>query len=101
MDWRFKTRTAVLNDYVETDDELLQVLSIDGIDEINEYLHEYNKSSRFNVPLQRHSEDVGRINNVGYKMISFCKNNGLFIANGRVGSDKEKVSRVTIILVKL
>ena len=42
----------------------------------------------YNVPLDRASEDIGRCNTYGYKLINFCKNNSLFILNGRISSDK-------------
>ena len=42
----------------------------------------------YNIPLDRASEDIGRCNTYGYKLINFCKNNSLFILNGRISSDK-------------
>ena len=29
-------------------------------------------------------------NNIGFKLLDICKNNNLFILNGRMGSDKDK-----------
>ena len=34
------------------------------------------------------SQDTGRPTNYGYKLLSLCKNNNLYIANGRSGLDK-------------
>ena len=34
----------------------------------------------------RYSQD-SKTNNYGYKLINFCKNLGIFIVNGRFGSD--------------
>ena len=42
----------------------------------------------YNVSLQRSSEDKGRINVYGNKLLQLCKNNCLYIANGRIGNDK-------------
>lgn len=38
--------------------------------------------------MQRYSQDVGHINNNGLLLLDFCKQTGLRIMNGRVGSDK-------------
>ena len=63
-------------------------LDLDHITDINNHMYEYEKLPLHNVPLDRASEDIGRCNTYGYKLINFCKNNSLFILNGRIGSDK-------------
>ena len=40
-----------------------------------------------NIPLERISQDT-KINNIGRNIIDMCKNNNLFIVNGRIGKDK-------------
>lgn len=47
-----------------------------------------------NIPLERVSEDKGKCNSHGSKLLSMCKNNNVFICNGRAGDDKG-VGRVT------
>ena len=71
-------------------------LDLDHITDINNHMYEYEKLPLHNVPLDRASEDIGRCNTYGYKLINFCKNNSLFILNGRIniGSDKG-LSKVT------
>ena len=63
-------------------------LDLDHITDINNHMYEYEKLPLHNVPLDRASEDIGRCNTYGYKLINFCKKNSLFILNGRIGSDK-------------
>jgi len=70
------------------DDNLLHVLDFDHITDINNHMYEYEKLPLYNVPLDRASEDTGRCNTYGYKLINFSKNNSLFILNGKIGSDK-------------
>ena len=41
----------------------------------------------FQIPLHRFVKDT-HVNNFGYKLVEFCKNNDLYLVNGRVGSDK-------------
>ena len=43
---------------------------------------------RYGIQKQRVSQDKHRCNNMGTKLINFCKNSNLFICNGRVGIDK-------------
>lgn len=40
-----------------------------------------------NIPLERKVQD-SRVNNFGYKLIDFCKNNELYIVNSRIGNNK-------------
>lgn len=40
-----------------------------------------------NIPLERKVQD-SHLNNFGYKLIDFCKNNELYIVNSRIGNDK-------------
>ena len=44
-------------------------------------------SENQNIPLQRGARDT-KTNTSGYWLIDTCKNNNLFITNGRVGKDK-------------
>ncbi|CAG2215178.1 unnamed protein product [Mytilus edulis] len=71
-----------------TYDELSKILNNDGIDEIDRCLYDYHNLWLYNVPLPRSSEDKGRINVYGNKILQLCKNNCLYIASGRIGNDK-------------
>ena len=46
------------------------------------------KLSAIGLQLDRVSQDIGRPTNDGYKLLRLCKNNNLYIANGRSGLDK-------------
>ena len=41
----------------------------------------------FQIHLHRVVKDT-HLNNFGYKLVEFCKNNDIYLVNGRVGSDK-------------
>ncbi|VDI52478.1 Hypothetical predicted protein [Mytilus galloprovincialis] len=58
----FNARSGSLCDYIIPDDELSKILNYDGIDEIDRCLYDYHNLCLYNVPLQRSSEDKGRIN---------------------------------------
>ena len=40
------------------------------------------------IPLERYSQDVGRVNKYGTKLLELCKRCNLFIGNSRFYSDK-------------
>ncbi|CAC5396920.1 unnamed protein product [Mytilus coruscus] len=79
----FNARSSTLTDYIVPDDKLMRFLNIDEINDVHNYLYEFQKLQEKNIPVERSSEDRGRCNNYGYKMLNFCKNNSIFIANGR------------------
>ena len=68
----FNARTSDMVDYIASDSFLMG------------YFHIYNNSS---VPVARTTQDHGRPNNHGFKLIDICKSNHLLIVNGRKGSD--------------
>ncbi|CAC5398969.1 unnamed protein product [Mytilus coruscus] len=86
----FNARSSTLTDYVVPDDKLMRFLNIDEINDVHNYLYEFQKLQEKNIPVERSSEDRGRCNNYGYKMLNFCKNNSIFIANGRICDDAGK-----------
>ncbi|CAG2187369.1 unnamed protein product [Mytilus edulis] len=90
----FNARSGSLCDYIIPDDELSKILNYDGIDEIDRCLYDYHYLCLYNVPLQRSSEDKGRINVYDNKLLQLCKNNCLYIANGRIGNDTN-IGKVT------
>ncbi|CAG2208234.1 unnamed protein product [Mytilus edulis] len=40
------------------------------------------------IPLERYSQDRGRVNKYGNMLIEFCKRSGIYICNGRLFADK-------------
>ena len=84
----FNAKTGTLSDYIIPDDTLLDILQLDGDDEILSYLFDFEKLQLQNIPLRRVSECTCTPNNYGYKLLNFCKKLNLYIANSRVGVDK-------------
>ncbi|CAG2198112.1 unnamed protein product [Mytilus edulis] len=41
-----------------------------------------------NIPLERYSQDRGRVNKYGNMLIELCKRSGIYICNGRLFADK-------------
>ena len=81
----FNARTSELRDYTERDEFLAEMFDFDA-----ETIYIFSKASQledYSVPIERKSKDK-HINNSGYRLIDICKNNNLFILNGRFGKDK-------------
>ena len=83
----FNARTSQLRDYTEADNFLAKLFDFD--DETKELFFPAYKLAPFNLSLNRTSCDQNS-NNIGFKLLDICKNNNLFILNGRMGSDKDK-----------
>ncbi|CAC5398495.1 unnamed protein product [Mytilus coruscus] len=83
----FNARSSTLTDKIVPYDKLMRFLNIDEINDVHNYLYEFQKLQEKNIPVERSSEDRGRCNNYGYKMLNLCKNNSTFIANGRICDD--------------
>lgn len=81
----FNARTSHLNDFTQLDHFVSEMFEFDE-DTVN-FFDKTNYLERLNIPLQRASKDT-KINNAGYWLIDICKNNNLFIINGRFGQDK-------------
>ena len=81
----FNARTSHLNDFTHFDHFVSEMFEFDE-DTVN-FFDKTNYLDRLNIPLQRASKDT-KINNARYWMIDICKNNNLFIINGRFGKDK-------------
>ncbi|CAG2186310.1 unnamed protein product [Mytilus edulis] len=80
----FNSRTASLqdfNDLVDTDDFLAQNLI-----DINEFSN-VDILDKLGIQRKRHSTDLN-VNTYGRKLIQFCKNNNMYIMNGRIGNDE-------------
>ena len=81
----FNARTSHLNDFTQLDHFVSEMFEFD--EDTENFFDKTNYLDRLNIPLQRASKDT-KINNAGYWMIDICKNNNLFIINGRFGKDK-------------
>ena len=77
--------TSNLPDYLEEDIFLSRTLDLD--DDSWNIPNNYGKLSQYNIPITR-SFKCNKIDHIGYKFLDICKNNNLFIANGRIGNDK-------------
>ena len=78
-------RTAKLPDYVELDQYISEQFDFD--DDIANFFDKTEILKNLNIPVERSSMDV-KTNNTRYWLTDLCKNNNLFIVNGRVGKDK-------------
>jgi hypothetical protein len=79
--------TSNLPDYIELDDFLSNFLDLDA-DTISSFNH-INKLVDLNILRDRASQ-CSKVNNTGLKLLEICKNNNLFIMNGRIGNDKSR-----------
>ena len=77
----------MLCDYTEPDTFLSEYFDFD--DETSEFFYSVSKLDSYNIPKDRKSMDK-HTNNIGYKfnLIDICKNNNMFLCNGRIGNDK-------------
>ena len=61
-----------------------------GIDEeLRGILFDYQKLASANIHLKRGSQDKGRANSFGYKLIGFCRRCNMYIANGHICQDRD------------
>ena len=77
----FNSRTGTLNDFVIPDKFICE--SQGNVSLLNENLSIIQCLERNNIPIKRSSADQVR-NVYGNQLIEFCKNNDLFIVNGRL-----------------
>ena len=87
-------RTSILPDFIVPDQELLNILDITDDLEIAENMFSYSLLEK-NILLHRASEDKGRINKYGTKLLELCKRCNLFIANGRIFNDQGIMTKVS------
>lgn len=81
----FNGRTGRIRDYVPFDPAISHLLDID-----NELLTQYETQTQLeqlSIPLERKSLD-NKTNVNGFRLIDICRNNNLFILNGRLFKDK-------------
>jgi hypothetical protein len=82
----FNSRTGHLDDFFTSDNYLSHVRQY-----ADSFHHDVETRSlifkKLQIPLKRSVKD-SVVNNFGYKLVEFCKNNELYVANSRVRSDK-------------
>ena len=77
-------RTGVMPDFITTNSVDQDIFPNDMID----FMNDVDKLKLAGISLERASQDKGKPNSHGYKLIDLCKNNNLYIVNGRAGQDK-------------
>ena len=80
----FNARTGNLRDYIEDNDT--EDYFVNNVIDITE-LTDTKILDELCIPKHRNSPDLV-VNNFGRKLVDFCKNNNVFIYNGRIGNDK-------------
>lgn len=81
----FNSRTGTLSDNLKFDENICEVNNLNDLfNENNEIL---GKLDLYNVPLNRFNAD-NTVNTYGRQLLELCKNNNLFILNGRIGQDR-------------
>ena len=83
----FNARIAELNYYTQRDDFFSELFDFD--DETSEFFYSVSTLDSLDIPHDRKSMDK-HTNNTGYKLLDICKNNNMFICNGRIGNDKQQ-----------
>ena len=85
----FNARTGNLSDYVELDNDIVEIINNGYDEELPEIIFDYKNLISLNIPLKRCSQDKGRPNSFGYKLVDFCTRCNMYIANGRIGQDRD------------
>lgn len=85
----FNSRIKTAKDYIDVDKSIFHANDLDIVcEELSKELSIFDDNS-LAVRLERKSCD-NLVNNYGYKLLDFCKQNSLFILNGRTNGDLEK-----------
>lgn len=80
-------RTARLKDYMRADNFLSDIFDFDT--ETRSFFDKISILEKFNIPTERATKD-SKTNNNGNWLVEICKNNNMFIVNGRVGKDQHE-----------
>ena len=80
----FNSRTNDLQDFVEIDEYFSEMHGLQELHAESTRIHTYFETCH--IPLKRNTADRN-VNTYGRNMLEFCKNNNIFILNGRVGAD--------------
>ena len=85
----FNSRVKNLPDFVQIDKYMCDVYGLHDLYEENTNI--LNILEVNNISLNRHSAD-NTVNSYGYNLLEFCKNNNIFILNGRFENDLSQPS---------
>lgn len=80
----YNSRTSSLDDFVLSDEFICDIFGDDDL--FRESLDTFQYFDKYHIPLLRKSADIAT-NPYGHQLLDFCKNNNLFIINGRLGQD--------------
>ena len=83
----FNSRTAKLADYIEGDKFIFDILG----DLSREREETFRNFETADIPLERNSVDLNT-KAYGYQLTNFCKNNSVFILNGRLDCHEPKLT---------
>ena len=84
----FNAKTGSLSDFIVPDESIVSLFDLDCDTDILDYLYDFEFLTQNDIPLQRVSKCANRPNNYGHKLLELCKRNNLYIANSRIGLDK-------------
>jgi hypothetical protein len=79
------SRVGTLRDFIYSDSHINEIFNIDL--DLQNQLDKYTILNNLSIPLNRNSKDC-RTNTQGFRLIDICKNNNLFLFNGRLFKDK-------------
>ena len=85
----FNSRIGKENDFYEFSEFDEHVF--DDFVDVNEF-NDLKVLDNLNIPRKRNSQDL-IVNSYGRKLLDFCKNNNMYVLNGRV--DKDRIGKVT------
>ena len=85
----FNSRTATLPDICKCDEFLCNVQGNEDL--YRDKVSIFQCFNNNNVPLKHSNADTST-NSYGYQFVEFCKNNNIFILNGRVDFDSPKLT---------
>ena len=81
----FNSRTGTLPDNLKFDENIFETINLNDL--FDENIEILNKLNFYNVPISRvNTDDI--VNTYGRHLLELCKNNNLFILNGRLGCDQ-------------
>ena len=83
----FNSRCKTLPDFVRIDEHMCDIYGLQEL--FQESTNALQIFDKCNIPLSRNSADPS-MNSYGYNFLDFCKNNNLFILNGRIGCDRDQ-----------
>ena len=84
----FSAKLAVLEDFSEPNETLLNAMDVNVEDDLFRYCYDYRVLLDNNISLKRYTQCECRKNYFGRKPLEMCKSNNLYIANFRIGEDK-------------